>query len=171
MDPYLIQSASSGLVPWMWTSLSLLIDSIMPVVPYEVHCSHRPAAGCWNTRPSLTLLLPLGSVLLTDVSSSCVSKSWWRWLPSSGQDSTLLLTSSPQPCPGKTCSCFILSCSDLSILCKSRVVIFADAGSLVLQLDTYTAPNPLLCISSYHACCLVIVNIIKLNISWVFLIC
>lgn len=156
----------------MWTSLSLLIDSIIPVVPYKVHCMRRPGAGCWNTHYSLTLPLLSGSILPTDVSFSCVSKSWWRLLPSFDQDSTPLLTSSPQPCPGKTCSCFTHSCSDLpSSLCKSWALLFPDTGSPVLQLGNYTAPTPLLWWSSEHVCCLVMTNIIKLNILSVLLIC
>lgn len=63
MNPYLIQSVSSGLAlpsfalyPTILISAlffltvdifaSFFIDSITPTVPYKVHYMHRPGAGC-----------------------------------------------------------------------------------------------------------------------------
>lgn len=142
----------------MWTPLSLLTESITSVVSYKVHCTHRPGAGSWKTYHYFPLPWPLGSTFLTDVSSFCISKAWRGLLPPSGQDNIFLLTPFTQPCPGKTCSCLILSCSDLLlILCKSEALILPDMGSLVLQLDTYTPyflyPNMLTACSSWTSSC------------------
>lgn len=152
MNPYLIRSATSGLVlpsfalyptilistllsfrifvslDWWWNTYSVLQSPLHAQtwcrMPKNMSLSHT--SQHFTNRCELLLCLQV----MVEIA------------PISGQESTLLLTPSPQLCPGKMRSCFILSCSDLlSILLQvSRSHIARHQFSCFAT--RYTAPSP-----------------------------
>lgn len=148
-------NSNKHISPWMWTSLCFFIDWITPRVPYKIHCIYSHGADS-VTRHSLTfphclgtLSIKLQILLFLQVMMETAPIIWW------GQHLLVLtcalvkLMPSHQFCPEEIHSWVTATCSNLlRILCKSQELLFPDSSSLVLQLDTYSAPITIICLFS-----------------------